>query len=89
MCNSHRHVHYPILSIVPILDHEITGFDIEFELADGSIAKAELRSNLPSWQRILSTIPGQKSKIRIDTFNHNNLKVRTQDFEIAEVHIPL
>lgn len=88
MCST-RHVHYPIVSMIPVIDQEISGFDIEFELADGSLAKAELRSNRPSWKRIIPISPSEKSKIRIDAFNHHSLKTQTLDHEIAEVHLPI
>lgn len=84
-----RRVLYPIRSCNPISNQEIKGFDVEYELADGSLAKAELRSNRPSWKRIRSIDPDQKPTIRIDTFNHELLKTQTQDHEIVEICIQL
>ncbi len=88
MCG--RLVHYPIRSVVPIENQDIKGFDIEFELADGTLAKAELRSDRPSWKKILPPKANGKFTIRFDTFNHYNLRDHIpSDSLIAEVHLPI
>ena len=80
---------YPICTIRPFSKDGLAGFDLEYLLPDGTVAKAKLRNDRPSWSLITHVRPDQDSTITIGAHNHDLLPTRTLDYEIFGVQLPL
>ena len=80
---------YPIQTIQPFSEDGVTGFDLEYTLADGRKAKVALRDNHPAWRRIQSITAEKTPLIRIIAHNHELLPIRTLDCEIEEILLPI
>lgn len=77
----------PIKKITPVKTDVETGFDIEFDLENGGIGRAQLRSHLPSWQRVhFASEP--EPVIELDVLNPGLLYMSTMDHEIRSVRMP-
>ena len=79
---------YPIITAHPVSGNNEEGFDIEYRLDSGKLAKAELRNNLPSWSLVEFIDRDQPPIIEIGAHNHELLCTRTADYEIWRVCFP-